>query len=310
MIKKTLYFGNPAYLSLKNEQMVIKLPDVEHSNLHENLKDQAVTTIPIEDIGVVILDNSQITITQGLIAALMQNTVAFITCDNQRMPTGLLLPLEGNTVQNERFRMQLDMSLPLRKQLWQQTVVSKIENQGFCLQKNTTKSYAPLMVMAGNVKSGDPDNFEAQAAVYYWKNIFPTIPDFIRARDGLSPNHLLNYGYAILRAVIARSLVSSGLLPVYGIHHHNRYNAYCLADDIMEPYRPFVDDFVISVMQRYEDITKLTTEIKRDLLAIPVLDVRIDNKRSPLMIAATTTCASLVKCIHGEIRRIAYPSFV
>lgn len=310
MIKKTLYFGNPAYLSLKDEQMVVKLPAVEHSDLQESLKARAVTTIPIEDIGVVILDNKQITITQGLIAALLENTVALITCDQRRLPSGLLLPLEGNTIQNERFRQQLEMSLPLRKQLWQQTIMSKIENQGRCLQKNTSQSIAPLMVMSQSVRSGDPDNYEAQAAVYYWKNIFPDIPDFVRSREGLPPNPLLNYGYAILRAVVARSLVNSGLLPVYGIHHHNRYNAYCLADDIMEPYRPFVDDLVISIMHQYDDIDKLTTEIKRDLLAIPVLDVRIENKRSPLMIAATTTCASFAKCIHGDIRKISYPSFV
>lgn len=310
MIKKTLYFGNPAYLSLKDKQMAVRLPAIEHSDLQESLRAKAVTTIPIEDIGVVILDNKQITITQGLIAALLENTVALITCDQRRLPSGLLLPLEGNTIQNERFRQQLEMSQPLRKQLWQQTIISKIENQGRCLQKNTSQSIAPLMVMSQSVRSGDPDNYEAQAAVYYWRNIFPNIPDFVRSREGLPPNHLLNYGYAILRAVVARSLVNSGLLPVYGIHHHNRYNAYCLADDIMEPYRPFVDDLVISIMHRYDDIDKLTTEIKRDLLAIPVLDVRIENKRSPLMIAATTTCASFAKCIHGDIRKISYPSFV
>lgn len=310
MIKKTLYFGNPAYLSLKDKQMAVRIPTIEHSDLQESLKAKTVTTIPIEDIGVVILDNKQITITEGLIAALLENTVALITCDQRRLPSGLLLPLEGNTIQNERFRQQLEMSQPLRKQLWQQTIISKIENQGRCLQKNTAQSIAPLMVMSQSVRSGDPDNYEAQAAVYYWKNIFPDIPDFIRSREGLPPNHLLNYGYAILRAVVARSLVNSGLLPIYGIHHHNRYNAYCLADDIMEPYRPFVDDFVISIMHRYDDIDKLTTEIKRDLLAIPVLDVRIENKRSPLMIAATTTCASFAKCIHGDIRKISYPSFV
>jgi len=310
LIKKTLYFGNPAYLSLKDKQMAVRLPAIEHSDLQESLRAKAVTTIPIEDIGVVILDNKQITITEGLIAALLENTVALITCDQRRLPSGLLLPLEGNTIQNERFRQQLEMSQPLRKQLWQQTIMSKIENQGRCLQKNTSQSIAPLMVMSQSVRSGDPDNYEAQAAVYYWKNIFPDIPDFVRSREGLPPNPLLNYGYAILRAVVARSLVNSGLLPVYGIHHHNRYNAYCLADDIMEPYRPFVDDFVISIMHRYDDIDKLTTEIKRDLLAIPVLDVRIENKRSPLMIAATTTCASFAKCIHGDIRKISYPSFV
>lgn len=310
MIKKTLYFGNPAYLSLKNKQLVVKLPEVEKNDLPDIIKKESVRTIPIEDIGVMVLDNQQITITQGLMAALLDNTTAVITCDTKRMPTGLLLPLEGHTLYNERFRNQIEASLPLRKQLWQQTVKAKIENQAFCLQKNTPKSHAPLHVMARDVKSGDPDNYEAQAAVYYWKNIFKDRPGFIRAQEGEAPNNLLNYGYAILRGVVARSLVASGLLPIYGIHHHNRYNAFCLADDIMEPYRPFVDDLVINVRERMEIGETLTTELKREMLSIPVLDVRISGKRSPLMVAVGQTTASLAKCFNGEIRKIAYPEFV
>lgn len=309
MIKKTLYFGNPAYLSMRNKQMMVKLPEVENSNAAQIIKKESVRTIPIEDIGVVVLDNKQITITQGLMAALLDNNTAVVTCDSRRMPAGMLLPLEGNTLHNERFRSQIEASLPLRKQLWQQTVKAKIENQAFCLQKNTPKSHAPLHVMARDVKSGDPDNYEAQAAVYYWKNIFTDKPDFIRAQEGPTPNNLLNYGYAILRAIIARALVGSGLLPVYGIHHHNRYNAFCLADDIMEPYRPFVDNLVIDVMERMEITEDLTTEIKREMLAIPVIDVMINSKRSPLMVAAAQTTASLAKCFSGELRKIAYPEF-
>ena len=309
MIKKTLYFGNPAYLSLKNKQLVIKLPEVEKSDLPDVVKKESIRTIPIEDIGVMILDNQQITVTQGLMSALLDNTTAVITCDSKRMPTGLLLPLEGHTLYNERFRNQIEASIPLRKQLWQQTVKAKIENQAFCLQKNTPKSHAPLHMMARGVKSGDPDNYEAQAAVYYWKNIFPDKPGFIRAQEGDVPNNLLNYGYAILRGVVARSLVASGLMPVYGIHHHNRYNAFCLADDIMEPYRPFVDDLVINVMSRMVLHEDLTTELKREMLTSPVLDVRINGKRSPLMVAVGQTTASLAKCFNGELRKISYPEF-
>ena len=294
---------------MRNKQMVVKLPEVENSNAAQIIKKESVRTIPIEDIGVVVLDNKQITITQGLMAALLDNNTAVVTCDSRRMPAGMLLPLEGNTLHNERFRSQIEASLPLRKQLWQQTVKAKIENQAFCLQKNTPKSHAPIHVMARDVKSGDPDNYEAQAAVYYWKNIFTDKPDFIRAQEGPTPNNLLNYGYAILRAIIARALVGSGLLPVYGIHHHNRYNAFCLADDIMEPYRPFVDNLVIDVMERMEIKEDLTTEIKREMLAIPVIDVMINSKRSPLMVAAAQTTASLAKCFSGELRKIAYPEF-
>ena len=309
MIKKTLYFGNPAYLSLRNKQLVIRLPEVESGNMPDEMKREAIATVPIEDIGVVVLDNRQITITQGLVAALLQNTTALITCDDRRMPTGLFLPLQGNTVQNERFRSQLEASQPLRKQFWQQTVRAKIENQAAVLRLYTVKSVARMYTMADNVKSGDSDNFEAQAAVYYWKNVFTDIPTFIRDQNGDPPNNLLNYGYAILRAVVARALVSSGLLPVYGIHHHNRYNPYCLADDIMEPYRPYVDMQVLHIMQQYEEIPEnLPKEIKRDLLSIPVVDTMIGGKKRPLMIAVSETTASLAKCFAGELRKISYPT--
>lgn len=311
MIKKTLYFGNPAYLSLSNKQLVIKLPEVEkNEDLAKIIKESAVKTIPIEDIGVVILDHKQITITQALIAALLNNTVALITCNDKRMPTGMLLPLQGCTTQNERFRKQIEASQPLKKQLWQQTVKAKIENQATLLEKRTNKAAKNLRKMATEVKSGDSDNYEAQAAVYYWRNIFPSIPNFIRGQEEDPPNNLLNYGYAILRAVVARALVGSGLLPVYGIFHHNKYNDYCLADDIMEPYRPFVDQVVIDIMNSGEDIKELSIDLKRKLLQIPVTDVKIGGKRSPLMLAVAQTTSSLAKCFNGELRRISYPCFV
>lgn len=308
MIKKTLYFGNPAYLSLRNGQLVIRLPEVEKAELPDIIKQETIRTVPIEDIGVVVLDNKQITITQGALAELVANSAAVITCDSKCMPTGMLLPLSGNTLYQERFRNQIEAAIPLRKQLWQQTVKAKIENQAYCLQKNTSKSFVPLHVLARKVRSDDADNHEAQAAAYYWKNLFSD--GFTRDKDGIPPNNLLNYGYAILRAVIARALVGSGLLPVYGIHHHNRYNAYCLADDIMEPYRPFVDDLVISTMKKMEVSDDLTVELKREMLSILVLDVSIGGKRSPLMIAAGLTTASLAKCYNGEAREISYPSFL
>lgn len=310
MIKRTLYFGNPAYLSLTNKQLVIKLPEVEKAaNVSEVTRKMSVRTIPIEDIGVIVLDNKQITITQAVISALLDNQVAFITCNDKRMPTGMLLPLQGNNIQNERFRHQIEASQPLMKQLWQQTVKAKILNQAHVLELQTGSPALYLLRLADNVRSGDPDNLEAQAAAYYWKNVFPSLPGFVRGQEGEPPNNLLNYGYAILRAIIARALVGSGLLPVYGIHHHNRYNDYCLADDIMEPYRPFVDKLVIEIMSKKPVPEDLTKELKADLLSIPVLDVKIEGKRSPLMIAAAQTTASLAKCFNGDIRKLAYPSF-
>jgi CRISPR-associated protein Cas1 len=305
MIKKTLYFGNPIYLSLRNSQLVLKTPDAD--KLEESFKQNAERTIPIEDIGVVVLDNRRITITTGAMEALLGNNCAIITCDSTSLPVGLMLPLCGNTTQSERFRNQIDASLPLKKQLWQQTVRQKILNQATVLNKNTGAIVKNMQVWANDVKSGDPDNYEARAAAYYWRNIFPTLPNFVRGREGEPPNNLLNYGYAILRACVARGLVGSGLLPTLGIHHHNRYNAYCLADDIMEPYRPFVDDLVINIMQQYPDYSELTLSIKAALLTIPSLDVMLDGKRSPLMIAVGQTTASLAKCFNGESRKIAYP---
>ena len=308
MIKKTLCFSNPAYLSLRDAQLLIRLPEVETNEmLTESFKKESERTIPIEDIGVVVLDNRRITVTSGVLEALLENNAAVITCDQRSMPVGLLLPLCGNTTQNERFRDQLEASVPLKKQLWQQTVKQKIQNQAYVLAQVTGKEEKAMNVWADNVRSGDPDNIEARAAAYYWRYLFPDIPTFVRGREGEPPNNLLNYGYAILRAVIARALVGSGLLPTLGIHHHNRYNAYCLADDIMEPYRPYVDQLVIEIIRKVDNYTLLTKEIKMELLGIPMLDVVIAGKRSPLMIAAQQTTASLYKCFSGELRRISYP---
>ena len=304
MIKRTLYFGNPAYLSLKMKQLMVRMPQGDDGDLPTD--EEIVRTLPIEDLGVIILDNKQITITQGLIEALLENNCAIVTCDSKRMPVGLMLPLAGNTVQNERFRSQIDSSLPLRKQLWQQTIEAKIRNQAAVLQYVTGEKHNNMLKWSESIRSGDTDNMEARAAVYYWKTIFPDNPYFVRDHDAEGPNALLNYGYAILRAVVARALVGSGLLPTLGIHHHNRYNAYCLADDIMEPYRPYVDKLVTELLD--EDATgKLNTKVKVKLLNIPVIEVLINGKRSPLMIAVSQTTTSLVKCFRGESRRLTYP---
>lgn len=303
MIKRTLYFGNPAYLGLKDRQLVIKLPEVEKSDvLTEAFKDKSTRTIPVEDIAVIILDNKQITITQGALEALLENNSAVITCDSSRMPVGLMLPLCGNTTQNERFRAQLDASLPLKKQLWQQTVQAKISNQASVLKKSRDVEVRNMICWVNEVRSGDSDNLEARAAAYYWPNLFT---DFRRNREGEPPNNLLNFGYAILRAIVARGLVGSGLLPTLGIHHHNRYNAYCLADDIMEPYRPYVDRLVVTMYD--SGITELSKDAKTELLGLPVTEVLINGQRSPLMIAVGQTTASLNKCFCGESRKINYP---
>ena len=300
MIKRTLFFGNTAYLSMKNAQLVIRLTDTQ-------TQEEMTKTVPIEDIGVVVLEDRQITITNGALDALLQNNCAVITCDEKHMPAGMLLPLEGHTVQSERFRMQIEASLPLKKQLWQQTVQAKIRNQASVLKRLSGAEAGCMLVWANDVKSGDSENLEGRAAAYYWKSVFPEMERFVRDREGDAPNNLLNYGYAIVRAVVARALVASGLLPTFGIHHHNRYNAYCLADDIMEPYRPYVDELVIGILESGADCSELTTDLKRQLLGLPVKEVVIGGQRSPLMVAVTQTTASLVKCFSGELRKIAYP---
>jgi CRISPR-associated protein Cas1 len=298
MIKRTLYFGNPAYLKTKDEQLVFQSEDTGE-----------LKTLPIEDIGVLILDHQQLTITQALIAKLLENNVALITCDNRHHPTGMMLNLDGNSLQSRKFQAQLEASVPLKKQLWQQTVSAKIDNQA-CMLESVQIGAKNLRNWSMEVKSGDADNHEAMAAAYYWKNFFPIFPEFRRDPEGEPPNNLLNYGYAILRAIVARSLVSSGLLPTLGIFHKNQYNAYCLADDIMEPYRPFVDKVIWNIVRMSGRYLELTPDMKKQLLSVPVMDVRINEEKSPLMVAVQKTTASLAKCFEGKQRKILYPEFI
>jgi CRISP-associated protein Cas1 len=299
MIKRVLYFGNPTYLHTSNNQLQINLLETKEQK-----------TAVIEDLGVVVLDHPQITITQVAIAKLLSNNTALITCDEKHLPTGLLLPLDGNVVQSERFRAQIDSSDALKKSLWQQTVVAKIKNQAALLEA-TGFNPRQLQKWSSEVKSGDSDNTEAYAAAHYWQRIFSQhIENFFRERNGDAPNHLLNYGYAILRAIVARGLVCSGLLPTLGIFHRNKYNAYCLADDIMEPYRPFVDRLVLKVLESGVPYETMTVQLKRALLSIGTQDIWLEGRRSPLMVGLQTTTASLAKCYLGEARKIIYPSLL
>ena len=298
MIKRTLYFGNPAYLKTNNEQLVIEMHDSGETK-----------TTPIEDIGILILDHQQITITQSLLAKLLANNTAVISCDHTHHPTGMMLNLEGNSLQSLKFQAQIEATAPLKKQLWQQTVEYKILNQAAVLSFERADNKL-LLNLAKQVKSGDSDNCEAQAATYYWKRVFPDFLEFRRERYGPPPNNLLNYGYAILRALVARSLVASGLLPTLGIHHRNQYNSYCLADDIMEPYRPYVDLVVCQIIRSNGKFLEITPSMKKALLEIPALDVKIDGQKSPLMNAVQRTTASLAKCFEGKSRKLLYPELM
>lgn len=295
MIKRTLYFGNECYLSTQKQRLVLRYPNSEEEK-----------TIPIEDIGIVILDHYRLTLTSNLLNKLLGNNVAVITCDAQHLPLGMFLNLNGHTLQQEHFAHQIGVTTAKKDRLWKQVIQAKIANQATLLERQGI----PVLNMqrwVKQVKNGDPENLEARAAGYYWKYLFGNI-SFVRERFGAAPNGLLNYGYAILRGVVARALIGSGLLPTLGMHHHNKYNAYCLADDMMEPYRPFVDEVVLQMVQN--GITELNTESKQVLLQIPVLDVRINQQRSPLMIAVQQTTASLQQSYGGSRKTLKLPTFV
>jgi len=300
MIKQTLYFGNPTYLSFKNKQLHIRVKPEKEG------EEEKTITRPIEDIGMIILDSYQITISHHCIKALQNNKAAIVSCDDHHMPHSIMLPMEGHTLQSERYRIQMEASVPLKKNLWQQTIEAKIQNQLSVLDKLMLPTKR-LEVLIKRVQSGDPQNIEGQAAAYYWKTY---IDGFIRDRDGDPPNNLLNYGYAILRAMIARALVSSGLMLTLGIHHKNKYNAFCLADDIMEPYRPFVDLIVHNMYDEENLESFLRKESKAHLLSIAQVDAWFDKRRSPLMVGMSTTTASLYQCFAGEKRKIIYPMLI
>ena len=300
MIKRTLYFGNPCYLKKKDMQMSIDFPEKEN---------KPATSVPIEDIGILILDSPHITLSNALIAELNQNNVAMLSCDAQHLPYGLMLPMFSHHAFTEKMYQQLESSQPLKKNLWQQTIISKISNQAAFLRQHGIDD-RKMQYYLGLVRSGDPQNVEGRAAAYYWEQLFMSHKNFTRSRDGEMPNPMLNYGYAILLAIVARALVASGMLPAVGIHHRNKYNPWCLASDIMEPYRPFVDRLVIQVASEFADCEELTPDIKRKLLQIPVIDIVIDGSNSPLMVGVQRTTASLSACFEGSARRIIYPEML
>ncbi len=309
MIKRTLYFGNPAYLKTANEQLVVEtpLPVPVQGEDGEEIKTTS-KAIPIEDIGLLVIDHRQVTITQAVLSKLLANNTAVITCDDTHHPTGMMLSLDGHSLQAQKFTAQVNATQPLKKQLWQQTVAAKIRNQAAMLAFRRVENKI-MLSLAENVKSGDSENAEAQAAAYYWKRVFPEDLDFRRERYGPPPNNLLNYGYAILRAMVARSLVASGMLPTLGIHHRNQYNAYCLADDVMEPYRPYVDYVVFQLVRQNGQYLDMNPAMKKALLEVPAMDVMIDGKKSPMMNAVQRTTASLAKCFEGTARKVLYPEF-
>jgi CRISPR-associated protein Cas1 len=290
MLKKTILIENKSSISAKNLQLIIK------SEIRES-------SIPIEEIGFLVLDHQEIYISIPAMNTLIENNSAVILCSKNHLPNGLFLNLNSHHIQQEIFRNQIEASMPLKKQLWQQTIVEKITNQGLLLEQITEKKNS-FEFLASKVLSGDTSNMEAVAASQYWKAFFDI--DFKRERFGDYPNNFLNYGYAILRAATARALSGSGLLNTLGIHHKSKYNAFALADDIMEPFRPIVDEKVYEIMQHYEE-QELNTQIKSDLLQILTRTVYFKEEKSPLMVALQKTASSLQQCYTGERKKIKYP---
>lgn len=292
MLKRALFFTTPYCLNLKDNQMIIhtkEAPDIKKS-------------IPIEDLGYVILDHQQTSISLPLLNALSDNNVAVVLCGENRMPNAMLMNLDANTTQGESFRAQIEANEPLKKGLWKQVVEAKIRNQAALLNK-LGKDGDKLKPYYMNVKSGDTDNREGIAAKIYWNELFDG--KFIRSREGKAPNNLLNYGYTILRAAVARALMGSGLFPQFGIFHRNRYNAFPLADDIMEGYRPYVDELVYSLY--HQGIETLTKEVKGQLIHLLFMDTRFSKTQRPLDVGLSITSASLAKCFMGIEKKINYP---
>ena len=290
MIKKTILLENKASVSTKQLQLVIK------TEIREN-------SIPIEDIGFIVIDNAEIYISIPAMNLLIENNASVIFCGNNHLPNGMFLNLNSHHIQQEIFKNQIEATVPLKKQLWQQTIIEKITNQGILLEKITgQKNTFPFL--ATKVLSGDSSNMEGVAASQYWKSFFEI--QFKRERFGDYPNNFLNYGYAILRAATARALSGSGLLNTLGIHHKSKYNAFALADDIMEPFRPIVDEKVFEIMQNYDE-QELNTQLKSELLQILTRTVYFKDEKSPLMVALQKTASSLQQCYTGDRKKIKYP---
>lgn len=296
MIKRTLLVENKSSITTKNLQLVIK------SEIRES-------AIPIEDIGFLVLDNPEIYLSLPAMNLIIENNTAIIICGNNHLPNGMFLNLNSHHIQQEIFKNQIEASMPLKKQLWQQTIVEKIKNQGILLER-ITQTKNTFEFLASKVLSGDTSNMEGVAAQFYWKHFpFPNQENegLKRERFGNYPNNFLNYGYAILRAATARALSGSGLLNTLGIHHKSKYNAFALADDIMEPFRPIVDEKVYQIMQKYEE-QELNSTLKAEMLQILTRTVYFKEEKSPLMVGLQKTASSLQQCFTGNRKKIKYPN--
>ncbi|MCR9133624.1 MAG: type II CRISPR-associated endonuclease Cas1 [bacterium] len=297
MIKRTIEISSgPIHLSIKHKQMVLKKNGETHS-------------IPVEDMGLLVLSNPAISYTHQLMYELLENNVAVLFCNRQHMPEGLLLPFEDNQLHQARLQVQAEVKKPLKKRLWQQVVREKIKVQSDILFLKHGNDDG-LKHLIKKVKSGDSTNVEARAAKKYWKALFSE-SEFKRNYKLNDVNALLNYGYAIIRAAVARSITAAGLHPSMGLHHHNQYNPYCLADDLMEPFRPLVDSVVYDQYVACQSLEiEVTKETKKPLLELLTANVLVDEMKYPLMESLHIMASSLVGCYLKERQQIAFPKMV
>ena len=292
MIKKSIHISKSCSVRLKKCQMEVTFKDSGE-----------VRTVPIEDIGIVVVENQCASFSIPVLNALSDNNTAVVFCNERMMPNSILLPFEGNTVQSEIYKLQIGISEPLKKQLWKQIIETKIRNQAAVLNSQD-KDGSILKPMYCNVKSGDIDNKEGLAARIYWGMVFNET--FVRNQDSETGlNAMLNYGYAILRAATARAIVGTGLSLSFGLFHKNRYNAFPLADDLMEPYRPYVDSAIIDLWKK--GISELDKEAKVSLLSVLTCDTILNDIQRPLEIGLSITTASLVKCLKGDEKNLILP---
>lgn len=298
MIARTLSFSSPGKLFAKDAQLV-----------YEG-EDGVRRSFPIEDLGFVILETGLMTVSSHCIRQLADANVALVVCDATHTPSAQMLPFAAHTTTQETVAAQLGATAAVQGRLWRQVVRAKILNQSELLCRLGFDVSRRLRAMADEVKNYDAENVEAQAARIYFRALAPD-PGFVRAREGTWPNSALNYGYGVLRAAVARALVGSGLTCFRGVHHHNRYNAFCLADDMMEPYRPFVDQYVFGHVPPFDvQATELTREMKARLLQMLTCDVKTGDLKRPLMVALTYTTASLAKYYLGKTDHLVLPSFL
>lgn len=291
MIKRTIDISEQAYLHIKNSQLCV---DKQGKN---------VASIAIEDLGILILQHPAIVITQSVITQCQKNNAAILFCDERHLPISINLPLSGHSLHTKVLRDQISAKEPTRKRLWQQIVVHKIHQQAITIEQagRSPKFFYRLM---DRVKSGDPDNYEAQAARQYWRLLMGE--NFRRNPYSDGANSLLNYGYTIFRAMAARALVRTGLHPALGLFHKNQYNGLCLADDVMEPFRPWVDWQVYQLIQRGIN-PAVTRETKEVMLQMLGEDVLFDSRKTPLMVAAQSVAAKLKQALIEKNQTLTYP---